>query len=388
MAGKAKKVLIIGAYGCGNKGDDAILKAIVSRFSSFEITATSGRADNIGKWLGINTTPLRLNEGINKSVFLSMFPNCIRILFHLIRSNALFFGGGGLMHDMTPYNLPFMFMWHSLAKLFGKNVYYISIGVGPIKTNAGKKLCARRLKRADGLFPRDEHGLNLLKSMGIETARLSCDAVFVQERESGVMPLKFKGIELPAKGYLTVTASQWFEAVNFWERDRLDFSTKKEILINGIKNAIRIYGMPAVFVPTVVHDFLLAKEIEPLFEKGTYYVMPYEGSSLFSMVSAIENSHFLLGMRMHSMIFAARAAVPFVALVYDTKVQSLLEWLNITHLGVTLGDATNEKVARLIETSKQEHGAISNGLNERVSFMSKIVVQQMNDVADEITSIK
>lgn len=39
---RKKKMFCIGSYGCGNRGDDAILQGICHSFADWEIYATNG----------------------------------------------------------------------------------------------------------------------------------------------------------------------------------------------------------------------------------------------------------------------------------------------------------------------------------------------------------
>ena len=52
----AKKMFVMGAYGCGNRGDDAILQSICQLFPNWEICATNGAYENVGACL-LYTSP-------------------------------------------------------------------------------------------------------------------------------------------------------------------------------------------------------------------------------------------------------------------------------------------------------------------------------------------
>lgn len=78
----------------------------------------------------IRTVPCRLNEGFSLSILGSMIKDSFRLLREIAKADLLMFGGGSLVHDLTPYNLPFLFFWQMWAKLFGKKVCYFSMGVG------------------------------------------------------------------------------------------------------------------------------------------------------------------------------------------------------------------------------------------------------------------
>ena len=107
----------------------------------------------------------------------SMIKDSFRLLREIAKADLLMFGGGSLVHDLTPYNLPFLFFWQMWAKLFGKKVCYFSMGVGPLNTSTGRRLSRFFLKRADGLFVRDRRGYDLCLQLGVKNGVLTADAV-------------------------------------------------------------------------------------------------------------------------------------------------------------------------------------------------------------------
>ena len=56
---------------------------------------------------------------------------------------------------------------------------------------------------------------------------------------------------------------------------------------------------------------------------------------------AIAKSEFLLGMRLHTLIFAAKSGTPVIGLVYDSKVKVMM-------------DALNQRYYRLVEDFRWE----------------------------------
>ena len=360
---KKKRLLIIGAYGCGNRGDDAILHSIAAAFSDCDICATCGSYENIGKTVAVETTPLRLNEGFSAGVLFSMLADCSRLLRRLLSSDALMFGGGSLIHDLTPYNLPFMFLWHRLARLLGKPVFYMCMGVGPLNTEKGRKSCGKMLPLAEGLFVRDQRGLRLCRQCGANNAVLVRDAAFADRIDAGDAAV-LTGLCLKRAEYICVTGSQWFSSQNFWRRGELDFSAEMDRFANCVRELHNRYRMKLVFVPTVFHDAQLGKELALRLEDIEFSVAPAE-LDCTEMERLIANAYLLLGVRMHSIIFAAKHAVPFVALVYDEKVRELLSALELERYCVDISDDYTDKVKALLPLVDQSREDIREALRAK-----------------------
>jgi GT2 family glycosyltransferase/SAM-dependent methyltransferase len=70
----------------------------------------------------------------------------------------------------------------------------------------------------------------------------------------------------------------------------------------------------------------------------------------------------VVGMRLHSLIFAANRAVPMVGLVYDEKVRSCMKQLGIDRYALDLGAITAADLLKVMEEARVQHEAISKRL--------------------------
>lgn len=379
-----KRMFVMGAYGCGNRGDDAILQSICELFPDWEICAANGKTCDVSDFLPVSTVRCRLNEGFSVSVLFSMMKDAFHIMRAIAKADALIFGGGSLIHDLTPYNLPFLYFWHVYAKMLCKKVFYFSMGIGPLKTPLGQWLSRKLLCRADGLFVRDFRGLELCRQLGIHHAVLSADAAFAVTRKDQCQKSSLKELGLAEKGYFCVTASQWFQSSNFWKKDSMDFSSEVDNFAQCIAEAAERLRQPAVFVPTVMHDYSLGLELKRRMPELDLHLVPAE-LNCKAMAEIIENSSFLLGVRMHSIIFAARQSVPFLALVYDEKVNQLLRVLEMEKYSLPLEAATPEKVSRCLDAVLENQGEIAELLSQK-SLALRNEVLRSREIVESLVS--
>ncbi|MDF2881850.1 MAG: polysaccharide pyruvyl transferase CsaB [Clostridiaceae bacterium] len=360
-----KTIFVIGAYGCGNRGDDAILQSITEQFSNYKIYATCGRYEDIGKVLPVEAIPCRMNEGISISVITSMLKDYVKMIKKIISCDFLFFGGGSLIHDLNIFNLPFMFSLHFIAILFHKKVFYFNIGVGPIESKLGKMLVKKFFKRASGVYVRDKRGMDICKELNIDNVKLTCDAAFLTIEKNPCNNKILKEIGLLKDDYICVTASQWFKSTNFWKKDKIDFSNDIEKLAKYIILLYKKTNKKIVFVPTVYHDYILAEKLFPLLNQGKcdYQIIPKEYNCM-EMAEIIENSYLLFGIRMHSIIFAARQCVPFMCLIYDEKVNQLLEFLKMENYSAKLFPENDNIIEKIIDDLLKDYSKIKAHLQE------------------------
>jgi polysaccharide pyruvyl transferase WcaK-like protein len=86
------------------------------------------------------------------------------------------------------------------------------------------------------------------------------------------------------------------------------------------------YGFSALFIPMrPVEDTDISKRIMSLMKHpGIFLGEKYTTDQTIGVVSL---SEFMLGMRLHTLIYAAKSGTPVVGLVYDTKIKVLMDSL-------------------------------------------------------------
>ena len=380
-----KNITIIGAFGCGNAGDDAILNGLISTYGDISnITVTSGMQVDLTKELDIKTIRCRFCEGISISVLLCMIIDVPRIMLNIAKCDILFIGGGSLIHDLRKYNLPFFFLLQSAARFFHKPIFYVNIGVGPIDTPYWRKNIHKHLNKAVGVYPRDEYGVRLLKDLGVRNAVLAADAVFSTQPYSkinhdsqvnGIM----NSLMIKTGEYITFTSCRWFTGTNFWKQSKMNFSNEVNFLKEVISFTYERYSLPIVFVPTVFHDYWLGCELKKMIDEDFFMVVEKNLSpKIYSAI--IGNSFMLVGMRMHSLLFAAKAYVPFITIVYDQKVRNFLKMFEMSEYSMELDEIDIDKYKRIIDTLYNNYDCIS----EKLKAKTEILMTRNSIISGEI----
>ena len=142
-----KKVVIAGAYGCGNAGDDAILAGLLKLLDpkQWHVTVFAADRPKIHSFENVSLVRQQLNLGLSWQVMRAF--DFRGILRSIREAQVLVIGGGALLHDLRIYNLPYFFGLHLWAKLWGHPVIYLDIGAGPIRSFIGRHLCRGVLSR-------------------------------------------------------------------------------------------------------------------------------------------------------------------------------------------------------------------------------------------------
>lgn len=378
-----KKIIVVGAYGCGNKGDDAILDGIYQVFGAdYEIIPTCGNYGHLEDFLTSNTKVLscRMDEGFNCSVMWNLirfFPQYYRTLKNV---EAVFIGGGSLIHDLTKYNLPFFVIVEILAKLRHKKVFFVGVGAGPLNTQKGRMLAKKWLNKSEGVVVRDPFDYHLLKGIGVTNVTLSADMAFAGATNNVDVSELLAKLEVVPEEYIVVTGCQWFTSKNFWDWNKMDFHNEKEKFAGALRRLIALTGKKILFLPIVFHDFSLGIELQEKLCDNRFIVAEHYYHCR-EMAAIVEHSFFVFGMRMHSLIFAIRCGKPFAATVYDDKVRHLLERVGMEPYIIEFDDIDSKLFEDKIRSVVEDYDKISVHLSEwAVEFKNsvKLSAQKLN----------
>lgn len=295
-----KKILLAGYYGFGNLGDEAILEMFLKIFNESsnieEVTVLSGNS----------------KETINRYNVSSINRYNIPVLIkNIIKVDALVFGGGSLLQDVTSRrSIMYYLSLIKIAKLFNKKVYLLSQGIGPIVHNNIKKHASKILRSVDYITVRDYRSLNILIDMGIDRDKIkfSADPVIALCSDN-------KKVNEQINNKVCFSLRNWKE---------FNFTNDICEVVNKLYNV----GIESTFM--CFHhnlDISLHDEIkDKLGDKAKFITHRLNTTEAMNIIKEMD---LLVGVRLHSLILAASAYVPLIALSYDPKIDEFLKCLNL-----------------------------------------------------------
>jgi polysaccharide pyruvyl transferase CsaB len=309
MKKERRGVLICGAYGHGNLGDDAILEAIVQEVREIDpdlpIWALSRKPKETRKLLGIG------------SVHHFNFFGFLRIM----RKTRMYLSGGGsLIQDVTSRrSLWYYLMSIKLAKICGNLVCMYGCGIGPVLRKGSRRKVKRILNRyVDVITLREDSSVEELKRLGVHRPEIvpAADPVLAlssaPEAEIAETLRQF-GME-PEGRYLCLALRGW-----------KGFNQKAPVFAAAANRAYEKYGLTPVFV-AINHrnDGAAADAVIP-FLKVPYHIVrePLPSGTAIGLMSRMA---VVVAMRLHGLVFAASRGVPLIGVDYDPKVTAFLRY--------------------------------------------------------------
>ncbi len=304
-------VVICGAYGRGNAGDEAILKAILTEMRSID--------PDMPLWVMTRKPKLtRLTHRVG-AVYTFNIPAFCR---KMARSKLYINGGGSLIQDVTSHRSLWFYLYTlSAARRMGCRVMMYGCGIGPVHYPDNRRRASKTINRSvDVITLRDQSSMDELRDMGIDRPQVVLAAdptVILPAAPPSVADglLESAGLH-PTEGqkYLGVTVRPW-----------PGFEDKIPVFAAAADYAYERYGLIPVFIPIEAKlDVGAAKKVAAQLRRAPCAILPGYDSSEHA-IALFSRMDVVLSMRLHALVFSARHGVPLVGAVYDPKVSSFLK---------------------------------------------------------------
>ena len=315
MAKDLYRIGITGSYGGLNLGDEAILHSIIAQLRRdlpVEITVFSRDPEDTKRRHGVErAVPVRKLSRAEAA------PEVERL-------DLLVVGGGGILFDAEAR---IYLREAQIAREKGVPVMLYAIGAGPLK-HAGAQAAVREvLEQVDVVTVRERAAQQVLEEAGVHREIIvTADPALLLKPEPlprGV--LKSEGLEGRRR---LIGMSVREPGVAAPDIDPKEYHA---LLANAADFMVDRYDADIVFVP-MEHSVLDSQHSHAVIaqmlraQRASVLKSVYTSGQLLALMGRFQ---FVVGMRLHFLIFAALRGVPFVALPYAGKVSGFLEELQI-----------------------------------------------------------
>ena len=301
-------ILISGYYGFNNIGDESILRTVIDnlreKLPDAEITVLSH-----------DPAATEAKYGVRAARRMSLWD----ILRCVWRCDLLLSGGGSLLQDATSGRsiLYYLFILR-LAQLLGKKTFIYSQGIGPINSPRNRRLTARVLRRASGIVVRDEASRDLLLSIGVpgRLVQVTADPVIRVRKADTALGLEILEREGCPRNPDKLTVGWALKS----RKASPALLTEVERCILWLREA---YGADAVLIPFFQSEDIGVCEqaASELDGQAGCLRQKYLSEEMLSIIGCMD---VLVGVRLHSLIYAAVMGVPMIGISYDPKVEAFL----------------------------------------------------------------
>lgn len=300
------KIVISGYYGFDNAGDEAVLYAIVQALrnaynNQVDLVVLSNKPEETIRDFGVAA----VNRWDMKAVYKT-----------IKNSDLLVSGGGSLLQDVTSNRSVIYYTTViAMAKHLKKKIVFYAQGVGPLNSGLSRFLVKRAANKAHAVFVRDEASKSLLKKIGVSKPQIEV----VMDPVVG-MTLSQTDWDEGKAIFEKHVVSDGLKTVGFYLRNwkvEGDFHDRFASMVNRLIES----GYHPVFVPMHYPSDVEAAEKIATTLNGNYTIIKahYAPQQILALTKQLD---FVVAMRLHGMIMAANAQVPFMGISYDPKIEA------------------------------------------------------------------
>ena len=316
------KIFLVGFYGMDNLGDDAIRESI----------------ERAGEELGVDIAHYAVRterpdepravrlRGPGRRAYLRAIRNADRVVI----------GGGGLLKDegikaWQGYGLLVEILGTAmLARLLGKPVTLIGMGVGPIYSKLGAWLIGPIARLTGCRVVRDQASADALERLGVSNVEVCADPVFSM-RDAMISKDREAATQHWPPRRMLISARPWYlmspDGAERWPRLVAAIAkTADDAIEDGLK-----VEFACLFWP---QDLVVAEEIAAAMLHGDQARIPGQANDWWGLAGDLRRNDVLLSMRYHAIVCATMVKIPVFALAYEPKVVSLAKEVGIPMIDV------------------------------------------------------
>ncbi|MEI7645585.1 MAG: polysaccharide pyruvyl transferase family protein [Chloroflexales bacterium] len=353
-----EQILILGAYGQRNLGDDALLEVFLEQLKPARLAVNSASPAETSQRYGVEVVATY-----------SRWPRLRRPRI-LLGSDAIVFGGGSLLKELegglVARLLYFLriFLLLLFARLMGRPSAMLGVGMGPLNRPIYRWLARHAANLTDLICVRDHDSHDLLRAIGVtRPVYVTADPVFTMTANPPAGRL-IKPNHLD-KALLGEDLAPRSCTVAVIPRYSLG-AAEVDALVAACDHMVEAYGARILLIPFQTgyqekfDDAHIARQIMArMGHADAAEVLEAEGVG--AAMAAIGAADLVLSARLHGLIFAALGGVPGVGLDYEVKVRSFMREIGQGDLALSLEDLAIGRLPGLLDTawaSRRERAAV------------------------------
>jgi polysaccharide pyruvyl transferase WcaK-like protein len=372
--GVGLRVVIVGASGFTNLGDDAILAAMLPELRAALPTARFAVAS------GDPAQPLLASADIEPLPFADA-----AIAAALDGADLLIVGGGGFIYDyemrvragdFVMGNRAFFYPYYRAALAAGTRgvpVYWYAIGVGPLLTAAGRDLTRDVLSRAAAITVRDPLSLYELHAAGLRVPapELTADPAVRLPPVAGARRGGRRRVGFVARAWLEFGGGRTTSGAAYFARVRDWFATAADYVVER-------WDAEPVFLPlqhlndddSVVEGAIIARMCHGDRARVLDDLHDYQ-----ALQAALAGLDALVSGRLHPLILAAGAGVPLIGVELRPKVRAFLSALGLNECALSPWVARDADLRAALDRALGDPAAIQARLRAGMAAQAAVAAR-------------
>lgn len=369
-------IIISGYYGFSNMGDDSLLTVMIEALKEaapeLKITALTRKPRK-----------MRLRYGVR----CISRTNIIKIYSEMKNAKLMISGGGSLLQDGTSTkSLYYYIAVINAAHRMKLPIMLYANGIGPLYGENNRKYSAEVIRKTSMVTLREPASLTELENLGVdidpERIKISADPAFLltpvdNER---ISYLKNKAGFVPGRKYFAVSLR---EGHNFGKiTEKID--SVNDNLVSEVAKACfelrKTHDIYPVFIPMQpqMDTEICMRVFDSDLVEGGIMLEELTAKELSGILAGVE---FVLGMRLHILIYASQLGIPVIGLSYDPKIDALMNYIEQPYI-IDVTKVKSEDVTEFAREIESNRDLIVDKLKTSAARMRRLAAEDAKRAVD------
>ena len=358
-----------GCFGSHNIGDEAILLGIRNIFKKINPEIQISALTSDPKYAKKVQKVIPVKAGFKK--------NLKEILKNLITSDLVLVSGGTSIYDYDHLMRIFKTM---TPKMFGKKFRFFGVSSRIIKSTYGKKTIRSIVNMSSGISVRESLSKKILGDLGVKKKILVTgdSALFVEPVKTKILG-KGKKVCLCPRVLSADHKKHYHEKTTKTQRENM-YKNIAESMMNLQDKGFKVYVLP-FHTESYDNDWEIINELKSKMKKGYGFEVLNKKSKMTpsEVLGLIKQMDFLIGMRLHSLIFSAICKVPMITYCYDTKIRGFMKMIKMSNYCLSIDSDSDIFLKKSMELMKNKE-QISNKIEKSVKKMKSNILKEAKEI--------
>jgi polysaccharide pyruvyl transferase CsaB len=309
------RIFLVGYYGVGNLGDEMIRLAIER-----EAKALGVEIATYANWGPANDSDPRAVRVRGRGL--------LRYVRACLTADRVVLGGGGILKD-EGIRMPIeLLVTVLLARLSGRPVALLNVGVGPFYSRLGRTAVKAIARMCEYRSVRDQESADALEALGVRAVETTADPVFcvVGDADAECLQSSTQVRGRPGRTAV-VNVRPWFLRSEPERWDRLAH-TIAGALNDSLPRDLDVHFSPFYWP----RDRDAAADVAKHLERPA--AIPESPHTLETALALTQTARLAVAMRYHAVLMAVASGCPTIAIAYEPKVSALAQQLGVASVSV------------------------------------------------------
>lgn len=392
------RVGLLGWYGHGNVGDDALLQVVHDMLDELaaqcETLVIADDPDAIRQRYGyhcIRSLPLSFKRWIKEWKMIG------NIIAEWIKLDALILGGGGFFaDDVSRKNVIKWSAYILIFRLLRIRVYGYCLGVGPLNHLSSRILARIVFGSMNRIVVRDEVSRDWLVKAGCRKEIIvSADPVFNFKLDTPDVGKILEAEQVPLdRPYVVISIPPFFHDSDRWPGQHEKWVSYCKSWAELVEYVIEL-GVTPLFLPMqhcpagykLFSDIDCAELIASMTKsKGDVYILRGELTP-GQVASVLGGSALVIAMRLHAVILALVSGTAVSGAVYHHKVEAVVKSLGLEKYFIDVNEIDADNLKKTVETAWNDRIKIKDMVQNRLPEHRNRIIEAQKGVTNSLRSL-